>query len=154
VEPVQTLHVRETVANLVLARALQSLSGSCGMVTFKDVEGRWNRDSFALPGQPDRLSPLQRVFDAILEWSLHLERPVVMPDLHQSAFARHLLEGHSPPPGALVAAPLAQQGAIWGAVAIYRPDPVPDRMDALRELAAVATEPLTALEPGRHEGVT
>ena len=150
-EPVHTSHVRETVANLVLARALRSL---CGMVTFRDVEGRWNRDSFAMPGQPDRLHPLQRVFTALLEWSLHLERPVLMPDLHQSAFARHLLEGTPPPEGALVATPLAQQGAIWGAVAIYRPEPVADRMEALRELAAVATEPLTALQAGRHEGVT
>lgn len=153
-EPVHTSHVRETVANLVLARALRSLSGSCGMVAFRDVEGRWNRDSFAMPGQPDRLHPLGRVFDALLEWSLHLERPVVMPDLLQSAFARHLLEGQPPPEGALVATPLAQSGAIWGAVAIYRPEPVADRMETLRELAVVATEPLTALQAGRHESVT
>src|SRR5438552_17840078 len=57
---IQTSHVREMAANLLLGRALQMLEAAGGMVVFWDAEGRWNKDSFAPPGgrtRPKRLQP-------------------------------------------------------------------------------------------------
>ena len=54
----QTTHVREMAANLLLGRALQMLDAAGGLVVFWDADGRWNKDSFALPGRPDRLEEL------------------------------------------------------------------------------------------------
>jgi hypothetical protein len=153
-QPVQTSHVREMAANLLLSRALQTLDGACGTVVYWDVEGRWNSDSFALPGRPDRLHELQPVVEAMLEWTLYTEKPVAVDDLARSPWSKHLLHGMPPPPGALVATPLAQRGAIWGAMAIYRESPVADAMELLRQLAEVATEPLSSLGTGRPEGVS
>jgi GAF domain-containing protein len=152
-EPVQTTHVRETAANLVLGRALQMLEGACGLVVFRDIEGRWNRDSFALPGRPDRLGDVGPILDALVEWTLHTEKPVVIEDLAHSSWSRYLLSGAQPPEGSVAATPLAQHGSIWGAVAVYRGQTAGNRMDVLRELAQVATEPLSALGAGRPEGI-
>jgi hypothetical protein len=49
---------------------------------------------------------------------------------------------------------MAQRGAIWGAVAVYRPEPVGASMDLLGQLAELATEPLSSLGSGRPEGVS
>ncbi len=152
-QPVQTSHVREMAANLLLGRALQTLDGACGTVVYWDVEGRWNSDSFALPGKPDRLHELQPVLEAMLEWTLYTEKPVAVDDLARSPWSKHLMHGALPPPGALAATPLAQRGAIWGAMAVYRESPVADAMELLRQLAEVATEPLSSLGTGRPEGV-
>jgi len=150
---VQTTHVREMAANLLLGRALQVLEAASGMVVFWDAEGRWNRDSFALPGRPDRLEELAPVLEALLEWTLYTEKPVVIHDLRESRWSRHLLHGADPPAGAVAATPLAQRGAIWGAVAVYRGEPVAAGMDLLGQLAELATEPLSSLGSGRPEGV-
>ena len=150
---VQTTHVREMAANLLLGRALQMLEAAGGMVVFWDAEGRWNRDSFALPGRPDRLEELAPVLEALLEWTLYTEKPVVIHDLRESRWSRHLLHGADPPAGAVAATPLAQRGAIWGAVAVYRGEPVATGMDLLGQLAELATEPLSSLGSGRPEGV-
>ncbi|HXM52330.1 MAG TPA: GAF domain-containing protein [Candidatus Binatus sp.] len=150
---VQTTHVREMAANLLLGRALQMLEAAGGMVVFWDAEGRWNRDSFALPGRPDRLEELAPVLEALLEWTLYTEKPVVIHDLRESRWSRHLLHGADPPAGAVAATPLAQRGAIWGAVAVYRGEPVAAGMDLLGQLAELATEPLSSLGSGRPEGV-
>jgi GAF domain-containing protein len=150
---VQTTHVREMAANLLLGRALQTLEAAGGMVVFWDAEGRWNRDSFALPGRPDRLEELAPVLEALLEWTLYTEKPVVIHDLRESRWSRHLLHGADPPAGAVAATPLAQRGAIWGAVAVYRGEPVAAGMDLLGQLAELATEPLSSLGSGRPEGV-
>src|SRR6202011_519661 len=123
---VQTTHVREMAANLLLGRALQMLEAASGMVVFWDAEGRWNRDSFALPGQPDRLEELAPVLEALLEWTLYTEKPVVIHDLRQSRWSRHLLHGA---------------------------DPLTAGMDVLGQLAQVATEPLSSLGSARPEGV-
>jgi len=77
----QTSHVREMAANLLLGRALQMLEAAGGMVVFWDAEGRWNKDSFALPGRPDHLEELAPVLEALLEWTLYTEKPVVIHDL-------------------------------------------------------------------------
>jgi len=151
---VQTSHVREMAANLLLGRALQMLEAAGGMVVFWDADGRWNRDSFALPGQPDRLEELAPVLEALLEWTLYSEKPVVIHDLRQSRWSRHLLHGAAPPAGAAAATPLAQRGAIWGAVAVYRPETVAAGMDLLGPLAELATEPLSSLGSGRPEGIS
>jgi len=150
---VQTTHVREMAANLLLGRALQMLEAASGMVVFWDAEGRWNRDSFALPGRPDRLEELAPVLEALLEWTLYTEKPVVIHDLRESRWSRHLLHGADPPAGAVAATPLAQRGAIWGAVAVYRAEPVAAGMDLLGQLAELATEPLSSLGSARPEGV-
>ena len=150
---VQTTHVREMAANLLLGRALQVLEAASGMVVFWDAEGRWNRDSFALPGRPDRLEELAPVLEALLEWTLYTEKPVVIHDLRESRWSRHLLHGADPPAGAVVATPLAQRGAIWGAVAVYRGEPVAAGMYLLGQLAELATEPLSSLGSARPEGV-
>ena len=150
---VQTTHVREMAANLLLGRALQVLEAASGMVVFWDAEGRWNRDSFALPGRPDRLEELAPVLEALLEWTLYTEKPVVIHDLRESRWSRHLLHGADPPAGAVAATPLAQRGAIWGAVAVYRAEPVAAGMDLLGQLAELATEPLSSLGSARPEGV-
>ena len=84
---VQTSHVREMAANLLLGRALQMLEAAGGMVVFWDAEGRWNKDSFALPGRPDRLEELAPVLEALLEWTLYTEKPVVIHDLRQSRWS-------------------------------------------------------------------
>ena len=47
----------------------------------------------------------------------------------------------------------AGHGAIWGAMGVYRPRLTVNRMEVLRALAEVATEPLSALGAGRPEGV-
>ena len=152
--PVQTSHVREMAANLLLGRSLQTLDGACGTVVYWDVEGRWNSDSFALPGRPDRLHELQPVIEAMLEWTLYTEKPVAVNDLARSPWSKHLMDGSAPPPGALVATPLAQRGAIWGAIAVYRESPVAGSMALLGQLAEVATEPLSSLGTSRPEGVS
>jgi GAF domain-containing protein len=151
---VQTTHVREMAANLLLGRALQMLEAAGGLVVFWDAEGRWNRDSFALPGRPDRLEELAPVLEALLEWTLYTEKPVVIHDLRESRWSRHLLHGADPPAGAVAATPLAQRGAIWGAVAVYRGEPVAAGMDLLGQLAELATEPLSSLGSGRPEGIS
>src|ERR1700736_4266916 len=136
-------------ANLLLGRSLQMLEAAGGMVVFWDADGRWNRDSFALPGRPDRLEEL----GPVLEWTLYTEKPVVIHDLRQSRWSRHLLHGADPPAGAAAATPMAQRGAIWGAVAVYRAEPLTAGMDVLGQLAQVATEPLSSLGSARPEGV-
>jgi len=151
---IQTSHVREMAANLLLGRALQMLEAAGGMVVFWDAEGRWNKDSFALPGRPDRLEELAPVLEALLEWTLYTEKPVVIHDLRQSRWSRHLLHGAEPPAGAVAATPMAQRGAIWGAVAVYRAEPVDAAMDLLGQLADLATEPLSSLGSARPEGVS
>ncbi|TME81625.1 MAG: GAF domain-containing protein [Chloroflexi bacterium] len=150
----QTSHVREMAANLLLGRALQMLEAAGGMVVFWDAEGRWNKDSFALPGRPDHLEELAPVLEALLEWTLYTEKPVVIHDLGHSRWSRHLLHGAEPPVGAVAATPMAQRGAIWGAVAVYRPEPVDAAMDLLGQLAELATEPLSSLGSGRPEGIS
>ena len=150
----QTSHVREMAANLLLGRALQMLEAAGGMVVFWDAEGRWNKDSFALPGRPNHLEELAPVLEALLEWTLYTEKPVVIHDLGHSRWSRHLLHGAEPPAGAVAATPMAQRGAIWGAVAVYRPEPVDAAMDLLGQLAELATEPLSSLGSGRPEGIS
>ena len=150
----QTSHVREMAANLLLGRALQMLEAAGGMVVFWDAEGRWNKDSFALPGRPNHLEELAPVLEALLEWTLYTEKPVVIHDLGHSRWSRHLLRGAEPPVGAVAATPMAQRGAIWGAVAVYRPEPVDAAMDLLGQLAELATEPLSSLGSGRPEGIS
>jgi GAF domain-containing protein len=140
-------------ANLLLSRALQTLDAACGMVVYCDVEGRWNTDNFVLPGRPDRLGELTSVLQALLEWTIYTEKPVVVENLPRSPWSRHLLRGEPPPEGSIAATPLAQHGAIWGALAVYRPEPSLDSMDVLRQLAEVATEPLSSLASGRPEGI-
>jgi hypothetical protein len=49
---------------------------------------------------------------------------------------------------------MAQRGAIWGAVAVYRAEPVGASMDLLAQLAELATEPLSSLGSGRPEGIS
>jgi len=151
---VQTLHVREMAANLLLGRALQVLDAAGGMVVFQDAEGRWNKDLFALPGRPDRLEVLAPVLEALLEWTLYTEKPVGIADLSKSRWSQHLLHGADPPAGAVAATPMAQRGAIWGAIAVYRASPVEDAMMLLGQLAELATEPLSSLGSGRPEGVS
>jgi GAF domain-containing protein len=151
---VQTGHVREMAANLLLGRALQTLDAAGGIVVFWDAEGRWNKDTFALPGRPDRLEELGPVLEALLEWTLYTEKPVVIDDLRRSRWSKHLLHGAEPPVGAVAATPLAQRGAIWGAVAVYRVDSIAAPMDLLGQLAELATEPLSTLGSGRPEGVS
>jgi hypothetical protein len=48
---------------------------------------------------------------------------------------------------------MAQRGAIWGAVAVYRAEPVTAGIDLLGQLAELATEPLSSLGSARPEGV-
>ena len=151
---IQTSHVREMAANLLLGRALQVLDAAGGMVVFWDAEGRWNKDSFSLPGRPDRLEQLAPVLEALLEWTLYAEKPVAIDDLSRSRWSRHLLHGDDPPAGAAAATPMAQRGAIWGAVAVYSAEPVDDSIGLLGQLAELATEPLSSLAPGRPEGVS
>jgi hypothetical protein len=79
---------------------------------------------------------------------------VVIHDLRQSRWSRHLLHGADPPRGAAAATPMAQRGAIWGAVAIYCPEPVGTSIDLLGQLAELATEPLSSLGSGRPEGIS
>src|SRR5256886_16314531 len=102
-------------ANLLLGRALQMLEAAVGMVVFWDAEGRWNKDSFALPGRPDRLEELAPVLEALLEGTLYTEKPGVIHDLRQSRWSRHLLHRAQPPARAGAAAPMAQRGALCGA---------------------------------------
>ena len=146
-------HVREMAANLVLGRALNLLEAACGMVVFRDAAGGWNRDSFALPGRPDLLGELAPVLEALLEWTLYTELPVVVDDLAVSRWSRHLLNDKPPPSGSVAATPLAQRGAIWGAVAVYRSAPARQGRLLLQQLAGLATEPLSSLGAGRPEGV-
>ena len=154
VTPVQTLHVREMAANLLLGRALQTLDAAGGMVVFQDAEGRWNHDRFTLPGRPDRLDAVGPVLEALLEWTLYTEKPVGIGDLSKSRWSRHLLHDADPPPGAVAATPLAQHGSIWGAVAVYLAAPVNDAIALLGQLAELATEPLSSLGASRPEGVS
>jgi GAF domain-containing protein len=148
-----TTHVREMAANLLLGRALQVLDAAGGMVVFWDADGRWNRDSFALRGRPDRLEELAPVLEALLEWTLYTEKPVLIDDLTHSRWSRYLLRGADPPAGSVAATPMAQRGAIWGAVAVYRGESVAAPMDLLGQLAELATEPLSSLGSARPEGV-
>ena len=149
----QTVHVREMAANLLLGRALQALDAAGGLVVFQDAEGRWQKDSFSLPGRPDRLEELTPVLEALLEWTLYSEQPAAIDDLTRSRWAKHLLHGAEPPPGAVVATPMAQRGTIWGAVAVYRAQPVVGSIDLLGELAELATEPLSSIGSSRPEGI-
>ena len=150
---VQTLHVREVAANLLLSRSLQMSDAAGGMVVFQDADGRWNKDSFALPGRPNRIEELAPILEALLEWTLYSERPVAIANLAPSRWSQHLLHGATPPEGALAATPMAQRGAIWGAVAVYWAAPVDDAITLLGELAELATEPLSSLGSGRPEGI-
>lgn len=150
---VTTSHVREMAANLMLGRALQMLEGACGMVLFLDAEGRWNQDSLVLPGRPNMVSELAPVLEALIEWTLYSELPVVVEDLARSRWSRYLLSDKTPPSGSIAATPLAQRGAIWGAVAVYRAQPASDGRQLLQQLADLATEPLSSLGAGRPEGI-
>jgi hypothetical protein len=140
-------------ANLLLGRAMQVLEGACGLVMFRDAEENWNHDSFALPGRPDRLEELAPILEALIEWTLYSELPVVVDDLATSRWSRYLLRDRTPPPGSMAAAPLAQRGAIWGAVAVYRSAAASDGRLLLQQLAELATEPLSSLGSGRPEGI-
>src|SRR5438128_2343583 len=105
-------------ANLLLGRALQVLDAAGGMVVFWDADGRWNKDSFTLPGRPDRLEQLAPVLEALLEWTLYTEKPVAIDDLSRSRWSRHLLHGDDPPAGAIAGtAPkswgIAATGCRW-----------------------------------------
>jgi GAF domain-containing protein len=93
------------------------------------------------------------VLEALLEWTLYTEKPVLIDDLRRSRWSRHLLHGADPPAGAVAATPMAQRGAIWGAVAVYRAETVGAAIDLLGQLAELATEPLSSLGAGRPEGV-
>ena len=148
------MHVREMAANLLLGRALQLLEATGGMVVFEDAEGRWQTDHFTLRGQPAQLEPVRPVLEAILEWTLYGEKPVAIADLRRSRWSQHLLGASEPPAGAIVATPMAQRGAIWGAIAVYRAGPVDGVMPLLGQLAELATEPLSSLGAARPEGVT
>ena len=141
-------------ANVLLGRALHVLDAAGGMVVFWDADGRWNRDSFTLPGRPDRIEALAPVLEALLEWTLYTEKPVVIDDLRRSRWSQYLLHGVEPPAGAVAATPMAQRGAIWGAIAVYRPATAVDSMDLLGQLAELATEPLSSLGSARPEGVS
>ncbi len=140
-------------ANLLLGRALQALDAAGGMVVFWDAEGRWQKDGFTLPPGPDYLEELAPVLEALLEWTLYTEKPVAIDDLRRSRWTRHLLHGADPPAGAVVATPMAQRGTIWGAVAVYRADPVVGSIDLLGRLADLATEPLSSIGSSRPEGI-
>ena len=140
-------------ANLLLSRALHALDAAGGVVRFKDVDGRWNRDQLVLPQRPDRLAELAPLLDALVEWALHSEQPAVIGDLARSRWSRHLLHGTNPATGSAAAVPLAQRGAIWGALAVYLPLETQDSMELRRKLADLATEPLSSLGSGRHEGI-
>lgn len=141
-------------ANLVLGRALQTLDASGGVARFQASDGGWNQDRFALPGRPDQLELLSPVLAAMLTWVLHTEKPLAIGDLRRSRWSRHLLSGVEPPAAAVVATPLAQRGAIWGAIAVYRESAAEeDIMPLLGELAELATEPLSSLEASRPEGI-
>src|SRR2546429_308364 len=85
------------LGNLLLGRALQALDGAGGLVVFRDVEGRWNRDTFSLPGKPGRLADVAPILEALVQWALHTERPVLIEDLPRSSWSRHLLHGAQPP---------------------------------------------------------
>jgi GAF domain-containing protein len=97
---------------------------------------------------------LAPVLEAVLEWTLYSERPVVISDLCRSRWSQYLLHGTDPPAGAIAATPMAQRGAIWGAIAVYRPQPVHDGLPLLGQLAELATEPLSTLGAARPEGVS
>jgi GAF domain-containing protein len=140
-------------ANVLLGRALQTLDAAGGTVVFAGADGRWNKDRFSLPGRPDQLDQLGPVLEALLEWTLYSEKPVVIGDLRRSRWARHLLHGEHPPSGAVAATPMAQRGAIWGAIAVYRVEPLTDSMSLLGALAELATEPLSSLAAERSEGI-
>jgi hypothetical protein len=140
-------------ANLVLGRALQVLEAAGGMVVFQDADGRWNKDSFSLAGKPAVVDQVAPVLEAVLEWTLYTEKPLAIGDLAGSRWARHLMKDSSLPRGAIAATPLAQRGAIWGGIALYRRNPVPDLMPFLGQLAELATEPLSSLGAARPEGI-
>ncbi|HEY9288171.1 MAG TPA: GAF domain-containing protein [Candidatus Dormibacteraeota bacterium] len=152
-DTLQTSHVREMAANLLLGRALQLLEAAGGMVVFQDAEGRWQSDRFALKRPADELDGLRPLLEAVLEWTLYTERPVAVADLRRSRWSQHLLAGRDLPDGAIAATPLAQRGAIWGAIVVFRDRPVDDALPLLGQLAELATEPLSSLGAGRPEGV-
>jgi GAF domain len=141
-------------ANLLLGRALHMLEAAGGMVVFQDADGRWQHDRFALPGRPNQLEQLAPILEAVLEWTLYTEKPVAIADLRRSRWAQHLLRGQPPPPGGVAATPMAQRGAIWGAIAVYRSAPVAEDMALLGQLAELATEPLSSLSASRSEGIS
>jgi hypothetical protein len=124
------------------------------MVVFQDAEGRWQSDRFTLRVPLDELDPLRPVLEAVLEWTLYSEKPVAIADLRRSRWSQHLLgDTGAAPSGAIAATPLAQRGAIWGAIAVYRQGPVEDVMPMLGQLAELATEPLSSLAAARPEGI-
>jgi len=149
----QTSHVRELAANLLLSRALHALDAAGGMVRYRGVDGHWNRDQLVLPERPDRVAELEPLLDALVTWTLHSEQPAVIGDLGRSRWSRHLLGGVDPPTGSAAAVPLAQRGAIWGAIAVYRAQRAADTMELRRMLAELAIEPLSSLDSGRPEGI-
>src|ERR1700693_1854863 len=140
-------------ANLLLGRATQAPDAAGGTGGFLESEGRGQQDACTLPGRPDRLEELAPVLEALLEWTLYSEKPAAIDDLQRSRWARHLLQGAEPPAGAVAATPMAQRGTIWGAVAVYRADPVLGSIDLLGELAELATEPLSSMGSSRPEGI-
>jgi GAF domain-containing protein len=152
-DTLQTSHVREMAANLLLGRALQLLEAAGGMVVFQDADGRWQTDRFALKRPIEELDGLRPLLEAILEWTVYSEKPVAIADLRNSRWSQHLLRGRDLPEGAIAATPLAQRGAIWGAIVVYRSQPVGDALPLLGQLAELATEPLSSLGAGRPEGV-
>lgn len=152
-ETLQTSHVREMAANLLLGRALQLLEAAGGMVVFQDASGRWQTDRFALKHPMEELDGLRPLLEAVLEWTLYTEKPVAVANLRQSRWSQHLLGGRELPGGAIVATPLAQRGAIWGAIVVFRDEPVEDALPLLGQLAELAIEPLSSLGAGRPEGV-
>src|SRR5438105_14375838 len=107
-------------ANVLLGRALHVLDAAGGMVVFWDADGRWNRDSFTLPGRPDRIEALAPVLEALLEWALYTEKRVARDDLGRSRCSRQLLHGAAPPRDAVAATPSAQRRALSGASAVKR----------------------------------
>jgi GAF domain-containing protein len=140
-------------ANLVLGRALQVLGAAGGVVTFKAAAGQWQRDRFALPGRPDLLDRLSPLLDALLDWTLYTEKPVAIADLRGSRWSQYLLRDAEPPAAGVAATPLAQRGAIWGAIAVYREAAHDSVLPLLGQLAEIATEPLSSLGAARPEGV-
>ena len=152
-ETLQTSHVREMAANLLLGRALQLLEAAGGMVVFQDADGRWQSDHFALQGPFEELDGMRPLFEAVLEWTLYTEKPLAVADLRHSRWSQHLVPDRELPGGAIASTPLAQRGAIWGAIVVFRDRAVEDALPLLGQLAELATEPLSSLGAGRPEGV-
>src|SRR2546428_13336399 len=98
-------------ANLLLGRALQVLDAAGGMVVFWDADGRWNKDSFTLPGRPDRLEQRAPGLGALLGWTRYTEQPGGTGGPSPGRGSRPLLPGRDPPAGATAGPPMSQPGA-------------------------------------------